>query len=230
MTTEVLPQAATAATDLVSEVQRVLADSEEPLTLSRIRAHLSAAHRGMELNELAELLQRQVAANVLYQYPKYRSPQDRFWDRGMSVHIVALLHSALAEGPLAWSALRRKLPVYAQVQAQALLEEQLVQGLLHRHPRVGRGSERIGVGPPDPKDYLREELPGLFTRLAALGFTRSQIRLAALELLHEEEWDTVPVPEEHVEAPAAPASEEVPGPMTEVPAATEPLREAPCCP
>ena len=33
-------------------------------------------------------------------------------------------------------------------------------------------------------DYLRQELPTLFGRLTALGFTRPQLREAALELLH----------------------------------------------
>ena len=72
--------------------------------------------------------------------------------------------------------------------------------MLHRHPRTSsRSGERFGVRRPDPKDYLRQALPEVFTRLTALGFTRPQIRAAALELLHEEEWDTEPAPE----APAA---------------------------
>jgi hypothetical protein len=203
--TEVIEQSpAPAATDLTTAVQRVLAGSSEPLTLSKIRSRLPSAYRSLDLKELAEVLQRQVAANVLYQYPKYRSPQDRFWDRGMAVHVACLIRAALEEGPLPWSALRRKLPAYAQGAAQAVLDEQIAQGLLHRHPRGGsRGAERLAVRPPDPKDYLREELPALFTRLSALGFTRPQLRAAALELLHEEEWDVAP-PAPPAEAPAAP--------------------------
>jgi hypothetical protein len=194
----------------VSEVQRILAGSDEPLTLSKIRAQLPASFRTVELNELADLLQHQVAAHVLYQYPKYRSPQDRFWDRDMPVHIAHLMRAALADGPLAWAALRRKLPAYAQIQAQVVFEEQLNRGLLHRYPRVnGRSAERFGLRPPDPKDYLRQELPELFTRLAALGFTRPQVRLAAIELLHEEEWDVAPpeeTPPESSPEPQTPAA------------------------
>jgi len=55
---------------------------------------------------LADTLQRQVAANVLHQYPKYRSQQDRFWDRPMEVHLTALFHEVLGEGPLGWAELR----------------------------------------------------------------------------------------------------------------------------
>src|SRR5262249_49270190 len=89
----------------------------------------------------------------------------------------------------AWSELRRKLPAYAQAQAEAVLQEQVAQGLLHRHPRLtSRGPERYGVAPPDARDYLRPELEAVFKRLTDMGFNRAQLRAGALELLHEEEW------------------------------------------
>jgi len=196
-------------TDLVDAVQQVLRASDEPLTLSKIRAHLPGRFRGMGLEELAEVLHRQVAANVLWQYPKYRSQQDRFWDRPMAVHITTLLHSTLQEGPLAWSELRRKLPAYAQAQAEAVLAEQVAQGALYRHPKAGRGGERFGVRPADPKDYLRAELLDVFRRLAQLGFSQAQLRAGALELLHEEEWAQTATAGEQPTAqstPAGPAS------------------------
>jgi hypothetical protein len=196
--------AAPAVPDLATAVQRVLAASEEPQTLSKLRARLPAALRTVDLKELGEALERQVSANVLHKYPKYRSQQDRYWDRGMDTHVAHLLRAALEEGPLPWSELRRKLPSYAQGPGQQVLEEQVRQGLLHRHPRAGsRGAERLGVRPADPRDYLRQELPELFSRLASLGFTRPQIRAAALELLHEEEWDTEPPAPAPAEAPSA---------------------------
>ncbi len=202
---------APAVTDLATALQRALAASGEPLTLSKLRARLPAPFRAAEPQEVADVLQRLVAANVLYQYPKYRSPHDRYWDRGMTVHVAALVREALDERPLPWSALRRKLPAYAQGQAQEVVDAQLAQGMLHRHPPAGsRGPERLGVRPPDPKDYLRQELPALFARLASLGFTRPQLRAAALELLHDEEWDAAP-PEEEPHAEAAPPLP-VPGP------------------
>jgi hypothetical protein len=195
--------------DLATAAQRALAASDEPLTVSKLRARLPGALRHADLKELTEALDRQVAANVLYKYPKYRSQQDRYWDRGMNTHIAQLLRGALEGGPLPWSELRRKLPAYAQPQAQQVLDEQIAQGLLYRHPRLSsRGGERFGARPADPRDYLRQELPDLFTRLASLGFGRPQIRQAALELLHEEEWDVEPPPQPaESPAPAAAQSE-----------------------
>jgi hypothetical protein len=185
---------APADTDLVAAIQRVLAASEEPLTLSKIRAALPGNFRRIALEELAETLRRQVAANVLQQYPKYRSQQDRFWDRPMPVHVASLLRTALEEGPLAWPQLRRKLPGYAVAQAEVVLQEQIAQGTLHRHPPAGsRSGERFGVAPPDPRDYLRNELATLFRRQQqAFGFTEPQLREAAMAVLQEEEWGTAP--------------------------------------
>src|SRR5262249_26963063 len=102
-----------AAVDLVAVVHRVLEASSEPLTVSKIRAKLPAPFRSISLEELSDCLSRQVAANALYQFPKYRSQQDRFWDRSMPVHINALLRSVLEEKPLNLAELRRKLPAYA---------------------------------------------------------------------------------------------------------------------
>jgi hypothetical protein len=180
---------AVSETDLAAEVQRVLEGSPEPLTLSKIRAALPTRLRSVSLETLAEVLRRQVAANVLVSYPKYRSQQDRFWDRPMPVHLAQLLRQALEEGPLAWSELRRKLPDYAKTQAESVLEERVVQGLLYRHPPASsRGGVRFGLQRPDPKEYLRAELTGVFERLQRLGFSQVQLREGALDLLHEEEW------------------------------------------
>src|SRR5438270_3403257 len=126
------PLEAPVETDLAAAVQRILAASPEPMTLSKIRARLPAAFRSLSLEELGESLHRQVAANVLFPYPKYRSSQDRFWDRPMPVHIAAVLHQVLEDGPLLWAALRRKLPAYALPLAESVLFEQTAQGLLHR--------------------------------------------------------------------------------------------------
>lgn len=208
--TQLFEQAAPPATtdaDLVTAVQHALKGSEEPLTVSKIRAHLPTALRAISPEELTAVLQRQVTANVLYQFPKYRSQQDRFWDRPMPIHIAALLRETLAEDALNWSELRRKLPQYAQEPATAILESELAQGRLYRHPRTGRGGERFGVRPPDPKDYLRTELQAVFQQLTQMGFTDAQLRAGALELLHEEEWSSSPAP---APAAAAPATENPP--------------------
>jgi hypothetical protein len=178
--------------DLVSALERILQASPHPLTPAKIRGMLPVAFRTVSDHALMESLHRQVAAHVFCQYPKYRSSNDRFWNRPMAVHIADLLRAALDGEPLPWSVLRRRLPVYAQAQAEAVLKEQIRQGLIFRHPRMGRGAERLGMRPADAKEYLRREIAGLFLRLEKLGFTRTQLREGALELFHEEEWGSSP--------------------------------------
>jgi hypothetical protein len=202
--------------DIVAAVQRVLEGSAEPLTVSKIRTQLPPRFR---TDNLEDILRRQAAANVLHQYPKYRSQQDRFWDRPMSVHIAALLRESLQDGALAWSELRRKLPAYAQGQAESILRDEVSGGRLHRHPRTGRGAERFGLQPPDARDYLREKLVELFRQMEQLGFTQAQLREGALELLHDEEWASLPAAatasttavEERPAAPAAPQTQAAEG-------------------
>jgi hypothetical protein len=205
----------------VAAIRRVLENSPHPLTLSKLRAQLPAALRTISLEDLAALLQRQVTAGVFVQYPKYRSQQDRFWDRPMPVHVAQLIQETLQESPLTLSELRRKLPDYAKTQMDAIVEYEAQQGTLHRHPVVGRGGPRYGVRPAEPKDYLRSELTDLFHRLEQLGFNRSQLRHGALELLHEEEWETpVETPSLRRDAPHENASQ-APHETANTPASTE---------
>jgi hypothetical protein len=225
-TGQTAPQTPT-ETDLVAAVTRVLEASEEPLTLSKIRAHLPAAFRGVDLEVLHDSLRRRVEANVLYTYCPYRSQQPRFWDRPMPVHVAALVRVALADGPLTWSQLRRKLPDYARNQAREVLKDQLDQGKLYRHPQLAsRTGERFGLQAPDAREPLRAELARLFDRLQQqLGFSQEQLRLAALDLLHEQEWGPGHPAARTAAPPAAPGHEKPAAPGRESPAATEEAEE-----
>src|SRR5262249_60124508 len=86
----VLPQGHTEF-DLVPAVQRILETSPEPLTLTKIRSRLPRKIRSVPLAVLAEAIDRQVAARVVLQYPKYRSQHLRYWDRPMPVHVGHLI-------------------------------------------------------------------------------------------------------------------------------------------
>src|SRR5262249_34675571 len=76
---------------------------------------------------------------------------------------------------------------------------------------ASRAGELFGLEAPDPRAPLKQELTKLFERLQKqLGFSRPQLRAAALEVLHDEEWAThvpSPPPAEEptaAEPPAAP--------------------------
>lgn len=173
--------------DLVDAVRVILRSSPEPLPLTRIRAALPRASRLLPLDTMARALERQVAAQVLFPYPKYRSPHDRYWDRPMRVHLGQLLRGVLARGPLAWSELRRRLPDYAKTQAEPILQEELARGRLFAHPPLGpRLGPRYGLSPARPGPYVRQELDGLLRRMETLGFSPEQVRQALLEQLRSD--------------------------------------------
>jgi hypothetical protein len=222
--TEVLdhaPSPGPTATELMSEVRRVLAASSEPLTLSKIRAHLPTALRTVPLETISRALEPLVEHSVIYKYEPYRSPHPRFWDRPMPEHLAALIEQVLTdEGPLAWPQLHRKLPSYVKDTPEKmetigkLLEDQVRQQKLYLHPASGsRSGKRYGIEAPDPREPLRKELPALFDRLERqMGFTRAQLREAAIELLHEEEWESpASRPESAAEATAPAATEPADG-------------------
>jgi hypothetical protein len=176
-------------TDLVDAIWHVLHQSEEPLTPTRIRVLLPPPLHTLPLEVLQMTLRRQVAAHVVVLYPKYRSDQDRYWDRPLPVHVEQLLRRILRDGPMTRSDLRRRLPAYARILADNVLDALLAHGRIHEHPSQSRrAASRLALYPADPRLHLRPELDALFTRLARLGFRRCQLRDAALAVLHEDGW------------------------------------------
>jgi len=181
-------QAVASATDLVEAIQEVLRASSEPLTPAKVRAALPGRLRALPVRKIAEVLQRQAAAQVLVLYPKYRSQHDRYWDRPMRDHVEDLLRRHLAVGPLPRADLRRRLPAYARILADVVLSDMLRQGRMHAHPGQGRAGLRYGLTAADPGPFVRVELEALFARLERLGFARPAVRAAALGALQQEEF------------------------------------------
>jgi hypothetical protein len=177
--------------DLTEAICRVLEASSEPLTPAKVRAQLPTALRRLSPESLTAVLTRQVEAGVLYDFCPYRSQQRRFWSRPLTEHVAVLIRTVLADGPLTLSQLFRRLPEYAAGRAREVLDAQLGQGRLHRHPGSGpRGGERYGLQPLDPRGPLRQELARLFERLGQrLGCGEDQLRSAALEVLQDDEWN-----------------------------------------
>ena len=176
-------------TDLVSAIRHVLQTSAEPLTIAKIRTALLPSFGGLDVDLLADTLNRQVAAHVLVLYPKYRSQQDRFWDRPFRVHLEQLLCNLLGAGPLTWSEIRKRLPDYAKIMAESVLDEQVARGKFFRHPPASaRTGPRYGLEPADPRPHVQAELALLVSRLETSGFARAVVRETLLDLLREEEW------------------------------------------
>lgn len=190
--TTLMEQAAPARADadLVEAIRDVLRMSPEPMTLPRIREALPVRHARVNVNALAAALERQVSAQVIFLYPKYRSGNDRYWHRPVQEHVAQLLKRALGSGPRSVAELRRCLPDYAKILAEPILEEELARGRIFAHPPLNpRMGVRFGLMPPVPAPYLEKELEGMYERMSRLGFNPSQVRQALLTLLQgEQEW------------------------------------------
>ena len=176
-------------TDLVDAIRAVLKDSDEPLTIPKMRALLPVPFCSIRPAELAEALQRQVAAHVLVMCPKYRSAQDRYWDRPLREHAKVVVRTALADGPAAWSDLRKALPKYLRHLAESVLNEELARGTIFRHPPASvRQGPRYALQAADVRRYLDKELQELLARVQVLGFSRPEAREAIVQILQDEEW------------------------------------------
>ncbi len=176
-------------TDLVDAIREVLRQSEEPLTVLKIRARLRGKFRAMRIRQLMDVLERQVAANVLVICPKYRSSQDRYWDRPLREHGKVVLQTALRDGPMSWPDLRKKFPKYMRHLAESLLNEELAKGIVFRHPSgSARRGPRYALQPADVRICAAQELLLLLARLQDRGFARADAREALMQILHEDEW------------------------------------------
>jgi hypothetical protein len=176
-------------TDLVDAVRDVLRSSTEPMTVARIRERLPAPFQALRIEELADAVRRQVAAQVLVMCPKYRSGQDRFWDRTLHQHAKVVLREALRSGPMAWADLRKKFPKYLRHLADTVLNEELARGTIFRHPTTSaRMGPRYGLEPADVRTYAAAALQALLSRLERCGFDHAESRAALLQLLQEAEW------------------------------------------
>ncbi len=176
-------------TELVDIVRDILRHSTEPLTIPRIRERLPGPLRLMRTEDLTEIVRRQVAAHVLVMCPKYRSSQDRFWDRSLHEHAKVVLRAALSSGPMSWADLRKKFPKYLRHLADSVLNEELARGVIFRHPPTSmRMGPRFALLPPDVRAYAGKELREMLACLEQCGFARAEAREAIMHLLHEDEW------------------------------------------
>ena len=176
-------------TDLVDAVREVLRQSVEPLTIPRIRERLPKPLGAIGIEELTDVLHRQLAAHVLVMCPKYRSSQDRYWDRPLREHAKVVLNEALRGGPLSWADLRKKFPKYVRHLADSVLNEELAKETIFRHPPTSaRMGPRYALEPANVRSYVNKELHEMLTRLEHCGFGRTESREAIQQLLQEDEW------------------------------------------
>jgi len=92
-------------------------------------------------------------------------------DAWIRSRILQTLHAA---GPLTLSELNRRLGKSLARHRPAVLATLCEEGLVKRHPRLGR-RVAYSLSPPDPGLYLRPGLEKLLRALERLGFSRTEL-------------------------------------------------------
>lgn len=100
-------------------------------------------------------------------------------DAWIRSRILQTLH---AQGPLTLSDLNRRLGKSLARYRPAVLASLCEEGLVKRHPRLGR-RVAYALAPPDPALYLRPGLEKLLRSLERLGFSRTELRRALASLV-----------------------------------------------
>jgi hypothetical protein len=102
---------------------------------------------------------------------------------------VVVLRGALADGPIPWSDLRKRVPKYMRHLAESVLNEELAKGAIHRHPPTSaRAGFRYALAAADIRAFAMTELEAALARLVERGFSLSDAREAFMHLLQEAEW------------------------------------------
>lgn len=162
------PQEQTAPADqeLVEAIRLALQRSEEPLRVNQLRKLLTGPFRRSE-EELARVVQQQVQAGRLFEFPRYgTSPKPRYWAYDARQYARRLLLRAARRSTLTYNDLKKKLasPLrgFPDSETKGLLEEMVARRELWQHPPRRRGAAtRYSVEPPRPADYLKDVLDRL---------------------------------------------------------------------
>ena len=138
--------------DLHSAIRHALAASDEPLTVSKIRAALPTALRQTPLEECEQNPAAGDRGQQAAPVSEVSQSQDRYRDRPMPVHVAHLLSVALDERPRPGPNCAASCPPTRRSWL-AVVEREIHENCTHRHPRhPARGPEsRSAYGRPTPR-------------------------------------------------------------------------------
>lgn len=165
--------------DLDALLQKLLAQTPNPLSATRVRRSLPPGYR-IPLDRLQERLSVLARQGVLFEWPT--NPR-RYASRPLEVFIRERIIEVLKRHrTLTAAEISKKLPTVAKPLLAKILEELIKERRVWKHPKIGR-REPYGLAPPNPLDYLRPKLDKLVATFRKLGFSPKGIREAFQEYL-----------------------------------------------
>jgi hypothetical protein len=177
---------------------RALALQPQPITISRLRASLPPPLRGTPASFRAQLDSLASRSRVWLYASGSKSPP-LVWDRAPEVLaetvIVACLKKPLSLADIEKKT-RAKLKRLSVTERRNAIDRLLASGRLFRWPRQPRArTEKLGLQPPDPREYVASALKALATAVAQAtaafadaGISPDTTHAAILAAVQEQDW------------------------------------------
>lgn len=159
--------------DLDAMLETALARVGEPLSAATVRKALPAGPKP-SVREVLLRLTALVDGGRVHAWP---GKSAKFSSVAAPRYASDQVLAALAQGPLTEAEIKRRVPAAAKPFVKTALADLVDARRVWRHPK--RASKiRCALTPPDPLDYLPEEIDAVFKKLAKLGFSQEALRAA----------------------------------------------------
>jgi hypothetical protein len=151
-------------------VLAALALQQQPVSISRLRSSLPSPFRGKPASFKTRL---ENLAGISF-FPTGKPTQPLVWDRSPAVFVETVILAALSKKPLTISEIetktRAKLKHLSPADRRRVFDSLLSTQRIFRWPKKpGTKSEKFGISPPDPRDYLASALKALSKAVAKVA-------------------------------------------------------------
>jgi hypothetical protein len=171
-------------------ILKELAAAEEPITATRLRERLRGQYR-LPDDQLADLLEEEVAQQRVYRFEPYGGKKRRYWTRPLDDYARIFIARLVSQRPLTRSEIRARTKAALRGCSDArqtdLLKRLVEEKQIRELPAVvGGRTKPYSAAPPDPRDYLEDAIVKIVKKLAEHGVTRESVLAAAVELVGAE--------------------------------------------
>lgn len=180
-------------------VLAALALQPQPVSISRLRSSLPSPFRGKPAS-FKNRLESLAGSRSIWFFPTGKPTQPLAWDRSPAVFAETVILAALSKKPLTTGEIetktRAKLKHLSPADRRHIFDTLLSAQRIFRWPKKpGTKSEKFGIAPPDPREYLASALKALGKAVAKVadafaevGIPPSKTHAATLAAIQSERW------------------------------------------
>ena len=176
-----------------------LAMQPQPVTISRLRSSLPPPFRGKPATFTSHL-EKLVESERIWFFPSGKPSQPLVWDRSPAIFAETIVLAALNKKPLTLGEIetktRAQLKHLTPEDRRLVIDKLLSDGRIFRWAkRPGTRTEKLGITPPDPREYLASALKALGKAVAKVadafsevGIAPSETYAAAIAAVQSQDW------------------------------------------